>query len=344
VHPAEIRGGLPSRQLAVTNIPYELTRETGRYEFKGTYSATASHRFQGAYTKISDKQVNCCTQFQLLDERSLEDREQPQDLFTVNYSGILTSKVFVEGRYSHRQFTFVGSGAKSTDRIDGTLMVDNARALRYWSPTFCGVGRPACPPEQRDNENFFIKGTYFLSTAGAGSHNVVMGYDNPVLLGSNDTTRIQYNPIPLESLGSNFRTHALFVNDSWRISGRLTANLGVRWDKNHGKDQQGNLTAKDQAISPRFGMVWDPLGDQRWSITGSFAKYVTAISNRIADMASAAGNSQMYIWYYRGPDINANANAPLTSTPLAAASASRRSAHRATTAMSFTRHGWRVCP
>jgi Carboxypeptidase regulatory-like domain len=329
------------RQLAVTAVPYTFSRPTRRYEFKGTYAANSNHRFQGAYTKIQDDQTNCCTQFQILDERSLEERSQPQELFTLSYTGVLASNLFVEGRYSERQSTGIGVGSKSTDLIDGTLMVDNARTLRYWSPTFCGV----CTPEERDNNNVFLKGTYFLSTSGSGSHNMVFGYDNfndirnannhqsgsdyrilgtgtiiqgttvyPVLLGGNNTTRIQFNPIPLESIGSNFRTHALFFNDSWRVSGRLTANLGLRWDKNHGLDQQGNLTTKDSGFSPRLGVVWDPKGDQRWSVTGSFAKYVTAISNSAADSASAAGQPQQFRWYYQGPDINANPAGPLTNT------------------------------
>ena len=82
----------------------------------------------------------------------------------------------------------------------------------------------------------FAKGTYFLSTKGSGSHNMTFGYDNfndkrfannhqsgsdyrilgttsiiqgtgasaviyPVLLGTDNSTRIQWNPIPLESQG-----------------------------------------------------------------------------------------------------------------------------------------------
>jgi hypothetical protein len=344
-----IQEQVEGRQLAATNIPYDYTRDTKRFEFKGTYSATSAHRFQGAYTKIIDKELNnTFSTTTSMDVNSLIDRETPQDLFTANYSGILTSNFFVEARYSQRAFTFIGSGAKSTDLIDGTLMIDNARGLRYWSATFCGV----CTPEDRNNTNIFVKGSYFLSTAGTGSHNVVFGYDNfddirqannhqsgsdyrilgtgtivqgtgasaviyPRLLGSDNTTRIQWNPIPLESLGSDFRTHALFVNDSWRVSDRVTANLGLRWDKNDGKDQEGNTTARDSAISPRLGVVWDPAGDQRWSVTGSFAKYVTAISNSIADSASAAGNPQTFLFYYQGPDINANAAGPLTPTPTA---------------------------
>ncbi len=41
----------------------------------------------------------------------------------------------------------------------------------------------------------------------------------------------------------------------------MTANLGLRWDKNHGRDQAGNLVAKDSAFSPRLGVVIDPFGE-----------------------------------------------------------------------------------
>src|SRR5262249_55633215 len=127
-----------------------------------------------------------------------------------------------------------------------------------------------------------------------------------------NSTIIQYNPIPSPSLGSNFRTHSVFFNDAWRVSNRLTANLGIRWDKNHGLDQAGKLVTKDGAFSPRLGVIWDPTGAGTWAITGSFAKYVAAISNSIADQSSAAGNPQDYRYYYRGPDINPVS--PVTST------------------------------
>jgi len=276
-----------------------------------------------------------------MDLNSLEDRKTPQDLFTLSYSGILSPTFFIEGRFSQRQFTFIGSGAKSTDVIDGTLLLDRQRSnRRYWAATFCGV----CTPEERDNRDIFVKGSYFLSTGGAGSHNLGVGYDNfndirkannhqsgsdyrilgttsiitgtdiaPVFLG-NGTTIIQWNPIPLESIGSDFRTHSVFFSDSWRMSNRLTANLGVRWDKNDGKNQAGELVAKDSAISPRVGIVWDLTGAGEWSVTASFARYVAPVSNSVAGQSSAAGNPQNWQYTYRGPDIN-GAGVATTSTP-----------------------------
>ncbi len=331
-----------ARQLVQTNVPYVFADKSRRYEANATYSIDQSHRVQGTFIKETRDQLNnTFSTAASMDLRSLEDRSTPQDLFTVNYSGVLTPSLFVEARYSRRSFSFIGSGAKTTELIEGTLLLDQARGnLRYWSPTFCGV----CTPEERDNENIFAKGTYFLSTAGGGSHNVTFGYDNfndqrqannrqsgsdyrifgttsiiqgtdvtPVFLG-NGTTIIQWNPIPLVSLGSNFRTHALFANDSWRVNRHLTANLGLRWSKNDGKNQEGELVVKDNAFSPRLGVVWDPRGDGVWSVTGSFARYVAAIANSIADSSSAAGNPQTWQYLYRGPDINAG-GVPVTTTP-----------------------------
>ncbi|MCU1381746.1 MAG: hypothetical protein JWL71_443 [Acidobacteria bacterium] len=332
------------RQLVITNIPYAFTDKSRRYEVKGTYSATSNHTFQGAYSKITEDFLNATFNTSAsMDLNSLYNGSEPQKLTSGSYTGVLSSTLFVEARFSSRQFSFVGEGAPSTDIVNGTLLLDRQRgSTRYWSPTFCGV----CDPEKRDNTDVFAKGTYFLSTKHAGTHNMVVGYDLfndkrfannhqsgsdfriigttsiigadnsivPVFL-ADGTTVIQANPIPVGSEGTNFKTHSLFYNDNWRVNNRLTANLGIRYDRNRGADSFGRVVAKDGAFSPRVGLVFDPTGDQKWSVTASFAKYVSGISNSVADSSSPAGNPQTFQFVYRGPDINANASGPLTSTP-----------------------------
>jgi len=330
------------RTLNFTNIPYTYNDKTQRYEGKGTYTIASGHRVQANFLKIRETEENYTFNINAsMDQRSLGNREDPQSLYTLAYSGVLTPRFFIEARFSTRSFQFVNSGAKSTDRIDGTLLVDQSRnGSRYWADTFCGV----CTPEARDNKEVFAKGSYFLSAKGTGTHTMVFGYDNfddirnannhqsgsdfrilgtgsyivggdviPKFLGSDNSTIIQYNPIPSSSLGSNFRTHSVFFNDAWRVNNHLTANLGVRWDKNHGLDQAGNLVTKDGAFSPRLGIIWDPTGVGTWAVTANIAKYVAAISNSIADQSSAAGNPQDFRYYYQGPDINPVS--PVTSTP-----------------------------
>ena len=120
-----------------------------------TYSIDGNHRVQGAFTKINRDELNgTFSTATSMDLASLYNRSLPEDLFTINYTGVITPKFFVEGRYSQRNLTFVGSGSTFTDLQKGTLLVDPA-GRRYNAPTFCGV----CTDEERDNRDIFIKGS-----------------------------------------------------------------------------------------------------------------------------------------------------------------------------------------
>ena len=336
---------IANRQTFVTNLPYTLTNDQKRYEVNVTYSANANHRFYGAYTDFRLDQINGSQQ-NIMDLASLYTASNPQDLITFNYNGVLSNKLYVEGRATSRHWTSEGVGSAFTDPIKGTLLVDRSKGgntFRYWTSTFCG----ACEPEKRDSTDLFLKGSYFKSTIDGGSHNMQFGYDtfndlrradnyqsgsNYRILGTstvmrgtelfpqflNSNTILQYNPLPTPSLGTNFRIHSLFFNDAWRMNSNLTLNLGIRWDKNHGANSLGAITANDSGFGPRIGIIYDPTGQGLWSVTASFAKYIAAIANSIGDASSNAGNTATYTWAYAGPQINANANAPtLVASPAA---------------------------
>jgi hypothetical protein len=328
-HAGRIQKQTFNRQLVRTNIPYVFTDKSERFEGKLTYALDANHRVQGAFTRVNRDQLNNTFQPTLsMDLNSLGDRSLPEDLFTLNYTGVLTPSVFVEGRYSQRNLSFVGAGGRFTDLRRGTLLIDPA-GQRYHADTFCGV----CTDEERDNQDIFVKGTYFASTDRAGSHTATFGYDlfddrrfannhqsgsdyrflnaPAIVEGSTviatmigGVTEIWWQPIFVETEGASFRTHSLFFNDNWRINGNLTANLGLRWDRNDGSNSAGELVAKEGAFSPRLGLVWDPTGAGAWSVTGSVAKYVSSLLNTIADQTSPGGNADLYRFIYRGPDIN----------------------------------------
>ena len=290
-----------SRNTALTNIPYPVTNKSQRYEGNGTFSLNSNHRIQGSFIKEKLDQLNdTFNPSTSMDLRSLYDRSTPQDISTISYSGVMTPTLFLEARFSKRNFTFVGSGAPTTDIVEGTLLVDNrAAGATGRRPSAASARRKSATTRTSTSRR-----SYFLSTPKYGSHNVVFGYDNfndirkannqqsgsdyriyatsvvtqgtdvfPVFLGDG-TTIIQWNPIPILSEGSNFRTHSVFFNDSWRVTNRLTANLGVRYDKNHGKNQAGELVITDDSFSPRIGVIWDPKGTGDWSVTANFAKYV----------------------------------------------------------------------
>ena len=327
-----------SQSLAYTKIPYVFKRDQKRVEGKLTYTINANHNIRAAYTDIRDSQYNN-SYGTMMDTASLYDRKTPQNLLSLNYNAILSSKFFVEAQFSQRKFSFQGSGSQYTDPIKGTLLIDNTTGARFNSPTFCGV----CGDEKRDNRNFLVKGTYFLSTQKTGAHNIVGGFDmfddqrlvnnhqsgsdyrvyltKTVIVGNtiypvfnNDTsTYIMWNPILQDAKTAQFRTYSGYVNDQWRFNNNFTFNVGLRWDKNAGKDSNGVEVVKDSAFSPRLAATWDPKGDGKMAFNASFARYVMSVANSIGSSGASGGQPATFDYYYKGPAINTGSGPYVTS-------------------------------
>ncbi|HWB18561.1 MAG TPA: TonB-dependent receptor [Vicinamibacterales bacterium] len=329
-------------QTYLTNIPYTTGQDESRYEAKVTQSLGMGQRLQVDYIGVSHKDITADTAsivFGAMDLASLVTRELPQRQISAHYTGTFGSRFFVESQYSTRRLAFKHAGGLDTDRIMGTPLLDQQTGGSWWAPAFCGV----CKDEQRNNDEFIAKGNYFISTP-TGAHNITFGYDTfndrmiednhqsasdwqiwstastvedsvvyPVIL-PGESTYIIYWPLLASSQGTNFRTHALFLQDDWRVDNHLTFNLGVRYDKNHGEDASGHVVANDAIVSPRLGVVWDPTGGGTTTLSASYSRYVAAISNPIASQGSGAGLPAIFAYFYDGDPINADASQPLVPT------------------------------
>jgi hypothetical protein len=315
---------------APTRIPYTNVRDQQRYEGKLTGSLASRHTVVGSYMEIAD--VEAGNSFNvILDEASLVTRETPQDLWSLNYAGTFGANVLLTAQYSERQFTFIGAGARSTDLIAGTLILDRSRSnARYHAPTFCGV----CRDEERDNTNLLLKGSYFFSGDRIGSHELVAGYDSfedirvsdnhqsgsdwrilgtsaaisgaaitPIFLGDGSTI-IQFDPILRTSQGAVFVTDSFFVNDNWRLNDHLSFNLGLRYDVNDGQNGAGQKVADDSKISPRLGAAFDTWADGRLTWFLNYGEYVAALASSVGDSSSSGGVASTLQWVYRGPAIS----------------------------------------
>ena len=323
-------------QTFKTNIPYDTGNIEQRWEAKGTFTPFQNHTLTGSYMNIQQAQVNRVFR-KAYDLNSVFTPHLPQELFAANYNGVLTDKLFVEAQYSKRKFTFKDYGATTKDLYDGTAMVDYTVSgyASYNSPTFCGI----CDYEYRNNENYYVKGTYFLSTDKLGSHNIVFGYDDftgmrksnnfqsgsnytvytpgviqkgtevyPIIVGDGLSTDVVYWPILQQAEMTDLNTRSVFVNDTWRLNNNLSFNIGVRYDKNKGVDSRGFVGSDDDAFSPRLGVTWDVKGDGSLRVGASYARYVGGIQENYVGASSSAGSPAIYDYYYEGPDVNTGAS------------------------------------
>ena len=326
------------RFTAITNLPYTNGFDETRWEGKLTAQIASGHNFVATYLDIANDETNNAFGA-VLDFASLVPlRSLPNTLLSLNYNGVMTKNLLVELQYAKKEFTFENSGGLFTDRINGTLLVDT-NARRFHSPTFCGV----CSFEERDNDSYLGKATYYLDTAKLGSHSIVAGVENfeetrlannhqegsdyrissvtSIVSGANVYPRfnassvIQFQPIFSNSEGTDFQTISAFVNDKWDFNRHFSFNLGVRWDKNDGKDADGNTVSDDSAFSPRLGIAFDPAGNGRGRFTASYARYVAKIADgNVGGGGQAAGNPANITWNYRGPEINPAATCSATNT------------------------------
>jgi len=337
-----------NRTLAVTGINYTTSTAEPRYEAKVTYALNPKNNAKASYTRRTTNTKNNWFG-QPMDLASLYDNSTLQNLLTANYTSVLTNNLFLEGQYSRKVGATMDTGSRYTDLVKGTPISDRSRTIgtdnpRFNSPTFCAVCGGGWL-ELRNNWDWFVKLSYFLSTGTAGSHNLVFGFDNfkewrknnnwqsgsqfnisatkaiydaasgniyPVF--QNDgTTFVNWLPILQLTVGNDIRTYSAYANDSWRLNNRLSFNVGARFDLNRSKDQSGLAVVKDSQWSPRIGMTWDLKGDGKWTANASFSRYVMGISTALVDAGSAGGRQASYSWVYRGPNVNTGSGPYLTA-------------------------------
>jgi outer membrane receptor protein involved in Fe transport len=320
--------------FADSTTPYSQSRKQSREELKLTGQITSKHSLTVSGLNIKDDQLNNAfpSAASIYDPSALDvSRSTPNSFITAHYSGVITNNFLIEANAARKHFAFVGSGGDAVgDVVNGTNLVDATNGFYAGSPTFCG----ACRNESRNNQNWTLKGTYYLNSKTFGTHNVVAGYDNwkssrasdnhqsasdftfytyaPFERDANGQTLVSvpsggglfiYWPILQATRGTDFRTKSVFANDKWDFNNHLSFNVGARYDKNIGEDGSGARTVDDSRFSPRLGLNYDVLGNGRVRLNASYSEYVAAIAESVGDTASPAGTPSLLYWVYYGPDI-----------------------------------------
>ncbi|MGH9364776.1 MAG: TonB-dependent receptor [Thermoanaerobaculia bacterium] len=317
------------RFTAFTNIPYNNPTDEKRYEGKLTLNLTSSQSVYASYINNKNDESNNAF-LPIMDEASIVPvRSLPNSLLAINYNGVLGRNLVVEALYSKKKFAFVNSGGRFKDRIQGTWIQDSTRGGRYNAPVFCGV----CTPEDRNNDSYSAKATYFWNSASLGSHSVVLGGERfsetrlvnnyqsasdfnisafTYLVGANvyprfdGNTLINWQPIFELSNGTHLKTYSGYVNDRWDFKKNLSFNIGLRYDKNNAKDADNEVISSDSVWSPRLAVAWDILGNGVHRVTASWGRYNAKVvdGSNVLSTSQAAGNPGSFQFRYGGPVIN----------------------------------------
>ena len=232
-------GGEPDRY---THLRSHFDPDEKRFEGKVTQSfgpATASRRLHDDPRRGSQQRL--AEPAGVMDMRSLHTRQLPQDLLSLNYAGVARpiSSSKRNSRPATSRSRTPAARPRSHPRHRAALPGD--RRVLVGADLLRGL-----QPEQRDNQNLLFKGSYFLSTGTriaqprlrlrhvqrpAAARQSPVRQRLPRLDDANAHRERQSYPVIAEPQhvdhlvadqrgepGTNFRTHSLFLNDTWAVA------------------------------------------------------------------------------------------------------------------------------
>lgn len=165
-----------------------------RLEGKLTGNISANHTLQASYVEnpvqaTHEVQVTPLT----LDAIGLNSK-RVNDGTVLNYTGVLSSNLFAEARWSQKNFGFRGLGGTSENIFDSPI-----RALAGFhnmpsSGTYNAPYFDATDPEDRNNESLYGAASYFLGTQSMGNHDIKGGIERFTVTrtGGNSQTSTDY--------------------------------------------------------------------------------------------------------------------------------------------------------
>ena len=109
----------------------------------------------------------------------------------------------------------------------------------------------------------------------------------------NNTYYYDYGGQPYYAYGYGYdisgrnKKFAAYAQDAWHVNDRLTLNLGVRMDKVAGGAPGKDSVYSNTSIAPRFGFAFDPAGDTKTVLKGSYSQYYEGIFNDIYKQATS---------------------------------------------------------
>jgi outer membrane receptor for ferrienterochelin and colicin len=318
-----------TRTFNVTGVPYTFGDENRRLQGKLTATVVPNHTLQVGYVNNSRKTTNRLPVPDSVEISTLDDIDEPNWYAFGNYRAVLSPRVFTEAQYSERRYRVDGLGGTSTDIRDSPFVsvATNPDAF-YNGPYF-----DASDPESRNNRQ--LAGSLTLIPDRNGRHEVKAGYDwfRSQRRGGNSQSSTGYvfitdfavdagQPV-LDAAGRlipvfdaatglerwtaaagatlNVDTQSLFVQDHWRLSDRVSADVGLRFERVHSEATGGVVGVHTSTIVPRLAVAWDVTGAGALVLSGTYGHYAGRYNEAQIGRNSNVGNADRLDYSYVGP-------------------------------------------
>ena len=316
--------------LPITAATFQQNDKEPRIDGKLTANLADNHTITFGYTYSKETRNDVALPF-TIDPNSQESPSFPTNLLVARYNGVITPNFFVSGQYSEKKFEFQNSGGTSTNIVNSPMICVTLNLCEFNAPYF-----DATDPEHRNNRQFAASLNYFLASDKLGSHDIKLGGEafRTTEIGGNSQSATNYvfysdyatnaqgkpvydasgrlmpvfqpgvtellNWLPIRGATGVLNTNSIFLNDSIKL-GRLSANLGVRYEHVDGTGPTGAPLTKTHAIVPRLGAAYDILGDGRYSVSGSYAEYSGGANPNNFLRSTNVGTPNLVYSLYEGP-------------------------------------------
>jgi hypothetical protein len=192
-----------------------------------------------------------------------------------------------------------------------------------------------------DDKREFYRGDADLYFSALGSHHVRFGLDHEKVTATQTyqtigTGNLKYFKVPLAGddtnlpagteyvVARNYRNsgsfqavnQAFYVEDSWSLlQDRLTLQLGLRNDRFDNRNAEGKTYWKSGNLwAPRLGFTFDPTGDSKTKVYGSFGRYYLPLNVNMN--LSFAGSVLTFNRYNILNGVNPGDGTPILGAPV----------------------------
>lgn len=317
------------QERIVSGYPYDKEEETGVDQYrpypyiKLTFQPNQDNRFIFNY-RYSDISRNHRGASRYNTEDTTWRQETPTHVINLHYTRFFGTNFFM----NLKAFAYI---------TDFSLYKKNDQPNYYEYTTGLNSGSYGYNDlNPRDRYSIEADGTIFIEDF-MGSHEIKAGFE--YMLGSTGRTLefgrhpvngmsfintyngapwygYYYAPYDVKEKSQNI---ALYLQDAWNISSRLTANLGIRFDRMQGiyppqLEDEGeqelfgytynrgitkSITAYTwNVLAPRLGLIFDLVGDGKTMLKASFSRYYVANLTQWVSRGNPNG------WVYYGAYIN----------------------------------------